>query len=154
MSIAEKLQELNLVLPQPNPPAAAYCPGVMIGGFIFTAGQTPKVNGVLKYKGKVGQDLTLEEATDAARLCCLSALAIIQQSLGTLDKVEKVVKMTGFVNCGPDFTKQSQVINGASQLVYELFGPSIGAHARSAVGCSSLPGNAACEVELIVKVKE
>lgn len=154
MNIEERLNELNIVLPPPNPPAAMYNPGVLVDGFLFTAGQTPKVDGKLQYKGKVGQDLTVEDAQKAARLCCLSALAIIKATVGSLDKVEKIVKVTGFVSSGLDFYEQPKVLNGASELLYELFGQEIGAHARSAVGSSALPGNAACEVELVVKIKK
>jgi len=151
--IAERLKELNIVLPPANPPAAIYTPGVKAGAFVFTAGQTPKKDGKLFYQGKIGQDVSLEEGYAAARLSCLSCLAIIQNIAGSLDKVERIVKMTGFVNAGPDFLQQSKVIDGASQLLYDIFGEA-GAHARSAIGCNSLPNNAPCEIELIVKLKE
>ena len=153
MSIDDRLKELGITLPPANPPAAIYHPGVLAGKFIFTAGQTPKVNGVLQYKGKLGKDVTLEEGKKAARLCCLSCLAIIKSLAGGLDNVETIVKMTGFVNSDPSFTQQSKVIDGASELLYDIFGD-IGAHARSAVGCSVLPNDAACEIELIVKMKK
>jgi enamine deaminase RidA (YjgF/YER057c/UK114 family) len=152
MNVYDRLKELGVGLPQSTPPAAAYCPGVKAGDFVFTAGQTPKVNGVLQYRGKCGTDLTLEDAQKAARMCAVNCLAIVNRLCG-LDKVVRVVKVTGFVNCAADFTKQSQVVDGASKLLYDLFGEA-GAHARSAVGMSSLPGNAACEVEMIFQVKE
>mgnify|MGYP003409437778 FL=1 len=154
MTIDERLQQLNIVLPPPNQPAAMYKPGVLAGGFLFTAGQTPKVDGKLKYKGKLGKNLTVEEGYQAAKLCCLSALAIIKATVGSLDKVEKIVKVTGFVNSQPDFLLQSKVIDGTSELLCQVFGEDIGSHARSAVGTSVLPGDAACEVELIVKIKD
>ncbi len=153
MSIENKLKELNIVLPMPNPPGAVYQSGVLAGNFIFTAGQTPKVDGKLVYKGKVGQDISLEEGGKAARLCCLNCLAIINEIAGSLERVERIVKMTGFVNANADFYQQSKVIDGASSLLYDVFGE-VGGHARSAVGCSALPNNAACEVELIVKLQD
>lgn len=152
MKIAERLKELGIQLPKANPPAAVYHPGVKAGEFVFTAGQTPKVDGVLQYKGKLGQEYTVEEGRTAARLSCLSCLAIIADVAGDLDQVERIVKVTGFVNSTPEFTEQSKVIDGASTLLYDVFGEA-GAHARSAVGCSSLPGDACCEIEMIVKLK-
>lgn len=152
MSIANRLKELNIILPKPNPPAAIYCPGVKTGKLIFTAGQTPKVDGKLKYTGKLDKDLTVEEGQAAARLCTLSCLAIIAEACGGLDNVDHIVKVTGFVNSVPDFTEQSLVINRSSQLLYDIFGE-IGTHARSAVGCASLPGNACCEIEMVVSMK-
>lgn len=153
MIIEERMKELGIELPKPNQPAAVYCPGVRSGGFIYTAGQTPKVDGVLQYKGKLGKDLEAEDGKAAARLSALSCLAIISELAGGLDQVERIVKVTGFVNSDPSFTAQPQVIDGASLLLYDIFGEA-GAHARSAVGCSSLPGDACCEVEMIVKLKE
>ena len=152
MSIEDRLKELGIVLPPPNPPGAIYQPGVLVDNFIFTAGQTPKVDGKLASKGKVGKDVSLEEAQKAARLCCLSCLAIIKSIAGSLDRVERIVKMTGFVNAGPDFYQQSIVVDGASKLLYDIFGEK-GGHARSAIGCASLPNDATCEIELIVKLK-
>ncbi len=153
MSIDDRLKELGITLPPANSPAAIYHPGVMVGGFIFTAGQTPKVNGVLQYKGKVGQEVSLEDGKKAARLCCLNCLAIIKEIAGSLDRVERILKMTGFVNASSDFYQQSQVIDGASSLLYDIFGEA-GGHARSAVGCAALPNNAPCEIELIVKLHD
>jgi len=152
MNVEERLKELNIVLPKANPPAAVYCPGVQAGKLVFTAGQTPKIDGKLQYKGKLGQDLTVEEGQAAARLCILSCLAILKDVAGDLDHVERIVKLTGFVNSAPSFTQQSVVIDGASQLVYDIFGLA-GAHARSALGCASLPGNACCEIEMVAVLK-
>ena len=152
MSVEERLRELGIVLPRANPPAAVYCPGVRTGQLVFTAGQTPKIDGKLQYTGKLGQDLSVEEGQAAARLCILSCLAILKDTVGSLDRVERIVKLTGFVNAVPSFTQHSQVIDGASQLLYDIFGSS-GSHARSAVGCTSLPGNACCEIEMIAALK-
>jgi len=152
VSIEDRLQELGIVLPKANPPAAIYCPGVQAGKLIFTAGQTPKTDGKLQYTGKLGQDLTVEEGQAAARLCILSCLAILKNAAGTLDHVERIVKLTGFVNAASSFTQHSQVIDGASKLLYDIFGAA-GSHARSAVGCASLPGNACCEIEVVAALK-
>lgn len=152
MSVEEHLRELGIVLPKANPPAAVYCPGVQIGKLVFTAGQTPKIDGKLQYTGKVGQDLSVEDGQAAARLCILSCLAILKDTAGSLDHVERIVKLTGFVNAAASFTQHSQVIDGASQLLYDIFGGS-GSHARSAVGCVSLPGNACCEIEIVAALK-
>ena len=151
MSVKDRLKELGVELPASTPPAAAYTPCVRANGFLFTAGQTPKINGVLQYKGKA-DELPLEEAQKAARMCAVNCLSIIDRN-GGLDNVERIVKVTGFVNCGLDFAKQSQVVDGASKFLVDVFGEK-GVHARSAVGVASLPGNAACEVEMIVQMKE
>jgi len=151
MSVKDRLKELGVELPASTPPAAAYTPCVRANGFLFTAGQTPKINGVLQYKGKA-DELPLEEAQKAARMCAVNCLSIIDRN-GGLDNVERIVKVTGFVNCGLDFAKQSQVVDGASKFLVDVFGDK-GVHARSAVGVASLPGNAACEVEMIVQMKE
>ena len=151
MSVKDRLKELGVELPASTPPAAAYTPCVRANGFLFTAGQTPKINGVLQYKGKA-DELPLEEAQKAARMCAVNCLSIIDRN-GGLDNVERIVKVTGFVNCGLDFAKQSQVVDGASKFLVDVFGDK-GVHARSAVGVASLPGNAACDVEMIVQMKE
>ena len=150
MSVKDRLKELGVELPASTPPAAAYTPCVRANGFLFTAGQTPKINGVLQYKGKA-DEMPLEEAQKAARMCAVNCLSIIDRN-GGLDNVERIVKVTGFVNCGLDFAKQSQVVDGASKFLGEVFGEE-GAHARSAVGVASLPGDATCEVEMIVQMK-
>lgn len=152
MRIEDRLQELGIILPDANPPAAVYCPGVQVGKLVFTAGQTPKIDGELQYTGKFGQDLTVEEGQAAARLCILSCLAILKDVAGSLERVERIVKLTGFVNAVPTFTQHSQVIDGASRLLYDVFGEA-GSHARSAVGCISLPGNACCEIEMVAALK-
>lgn len=152
MSVEDRLQELSIVLPKANPPAAIYCPGVQVGKLIFTAGQTPKIDGKLQYTGKLGQDLTVEEGQAAAQLCILSCLAILKDVAGNLDCVERIIKLTGFVNAAPSFTQHSQVIDGASKLLYDVFGAA-GSHVRSAVGCASLPGDACCEIEMITILK-
>jgi enamine deaminase RidA (YjgF/YER057c/UK114 family) len=145
-----RLAALGLVLPEVVPPLAAYVPAVRTGSLVFTAGQLPMVAGTLSSTGKVGAEVTQEEATDLARIAALNALAAIDALVG-LDSVVRVVKVVGFVACTPDFTAHPAVINGASLLVKEVFGDA-GAHARSAVGVASLPLDSPVEVELVVEV--
>lgn len=153
LSIENRMVDLNLVLPALNRPAAAYIPGVMEGDLLFVSGQTPKVNGVLQYKGKLGSEISEEEGYQAAKLCALNCLAVVSELAGGLEKVQRIVKVTGFVNSTSDFTGHSQVLNGASDL-FNLIFEERGTHARSAIGVNALPGSAVCEVELIVKLKE
>lgn len=152
MSAENKLKEMGLELPAAPKPVAAYVPAVKIDGYVYTAGQIPFVNGELKFKGKLGKDLNEEQGYEAAKTCVLNCLSVIKAQIGSLDKIEQVVKVTGFVNSAPGFSAQPKVVNGASELLGQLFGEK-GAHARSAVGVNELPLDAACEVEMIVKVK-
>lgn len=151
--IEKKLREMGLELPAAPKPVAAYVPAVQSGNLVFTAGQIPFLNGELKYKGKLGRDLTVEEGYEAAKLCALNCLSVIKAVIGDLDRIEQVVKVNGFVNSMPEFADQPKVINGASELLGKLFGEA-GIHARAAVGSVSLPIHAACEVEMIVRIKE
>ncbi|BBY58056.1 RidA family protein [Mycolicibacterium sarraceniae] len=150
MSASQRLADLGLTLPTPAKPLAAYVPAVRTGNLVYTAGQLPIEAGSLIHTGKVDADVTPAQAKDAARLCALNALAAIDALVG-LDTVTKVVKVVGFVASASGFTGQPGVINGASELLAEVFGEA-GAHARSAVGVSELPLNAPVEVELIVEV--
>ena len=151
ITIKQQLNKIGLQLPALNQPAANYVLGVQVGNLIFISGQTPKLNGTLRYKGKVGEQLTAEDGYAAARLCALNCLAAIDEMVG-LDQVAQIVRVTGYVNSAQDFVDQSKVINGASDLLVELFSER-GKHARSAIGAYTLPGDAACEVELIVAIK-
>jgi len=153
MSIADRLKELGIELPEVPAPVAAYVPAVQAGDFVFTAGQIPFVEGRLKYTGVVGRDLTLEQGIECARICALNAIAAIQSVIGDLDRVERVVKLTGWVASANDFTEQAKVMNGASELVGRIFGEA-GKHARAAVAAHVLPLNAPVEVEMVVKLKE
>ena len=119
---------------------------------LYTAGQTPRMNGVLKYAGKVGTELTLEEAQAAARICALNCLGIIRGMAGSLDRVSRIVKVTGFVASGEGFTAQPKVVDGASLFLKDVFGEA-GVAARSAVGVYALPGGAPVEVEMVVELK-
>ena len=150
MTVADRLAELGLALPSVVPPVAAYVPAVRSGALVFTSGQLPMVDGQLAAVGKVGALVSPEQAKELARTCALNALAAIDALVG-LDSVVRVVKVVGFVASVPEFTGQPAVVNGASELLGEVFGDA-GAHARSAVGVAALPLDAPVEVELIVEV--
>jgi enamine deaminase RidA (YjgF/YER057c/UK114 family) len=146
------LRDLNLSLPETPKPVAAYVPAKQSGKLIFTAGQLPMVNGELISKGLLGQDVQVEEANRAARICTLNALAAIKGIIGDLDKIKQIVRVVGYVASVPTFTQQPAVVNGASELLLEIFGEA-GKHARSAVGMAVLPLNASVEVELTVEIE-
>jgi len=150
MTALERLTTLGIDLPAPAAPLASYVPANRTGNLVYTAGQLPFVAGTLEATGKVGGEVTPEEAAGYARTCAVNALAAIHALVG-LDSVVQVVKVVGFVASTPDFTAQPMVINGASNLLAEVFGDA-GKHARSAVGVASLPMDAPVEVELIVEV--
>lgn len=153
MSVEEKIKEMGLSLPAAPKPVAAYVPAVATGdGYVYTAGQIPFVGGELVFKGKVGRELDEAQGYAAAQICALNCLSVIKAAIGSLDRIERVVKVTGFVASAPGFNAQPKVVNGASELLGKLFGAA-GEHARSAVGVSELPLDAACEVEMIVKIK-
>jgi enamine deaminase RidA (YjgF/YER057c/UK114 family) len=148
----ERLAALGLELPAVAPPQAAYLPALRSGNHVFTAGQLPMAGGALMMTGKVGAGVTAEEAAGLARVCALNALAAVVSVTGSLSAVQRIVKVTGFVASTPDFTGQPQVINGASELLQDLFGEA-GRHARSAVGVAVLPLDSPVEVELIAEVQ-
>jgi enamine deaminase RidA (YjgF/YER057c/UK114 family) len=147
----ERLAALGLALPAVTPPLAAYVPAVRTGAYVYTSGQLPMVDGALQMTGKVGAEVGVAEAAALARICALNALAALASVSGGLSAVVRVVKVTGFVASAPDFTQQAQVINGASELLLEVFGEA-GRHARSAVGMAVLPLDTPVEVELIAEV--
>ncbi|MFO7445434.1 MAG: RidA family protein [Ignavibacteriaceae bacterium] len=147
-----KIKELGIEIPEAPKPLAAYVPAVLIDGFVYTAGQVPLVKGEIKYTGAAGRDFNEEEGSKAAEICALNCLGAVKGVIGSLDKIEQVVKLTVFVNSADGFGNQPQVANGASELIGKIFGDK-GAHARSAVGVNGLPRNAAVEVEMIVKIK-
>ena len=152
MSIKENISSLGLSLPTAAAPVAAYVPAVKSGNLVFTAGQLPVVDGKLVKEGKVGRDVTAEEAKEFAQTCVLNALAAISL-VADLDQIERVVRVGGFVNCAPGFTAIPGVINGASEFLVKIFGDVNGKHARTAVGVAELPLNAPVEVEVIVQLK-
>ena len=152
MSIQSKLAELGLTLPVAAPPVAAYVPAVRTGNLVFTAGQLPLVDGKIPFVGKVGSDVTPEQAKDMAQICALNALAAISL-VADIDQIERVVRVGGFVNGIPGFVAIPAVINGASELLIKLFGEINGKHARTAIGVAELPLNAPVEVEMVVQLK-
>jgi enamine deaminase RidA (YjgF/YER057c/UK114 family) len=147
----QRLAALGLTLPVVTKPLAAYVPAVTSGGFIYTSGQLPFVDGQLPATGKVGADIEVAEAAALARTCALNALAAAASVAGSLSGIKRIVKVTGFVASAPDFTGQAQVINGASELLIEVFGEA-GKHARSAVGMAVLPLDTPVELELIAEL--
>lgn len=147
---AQRLNEIGLELPALAAPVASYVPAMRTGNLVYTSGQLPLVSGALAYQGKVGAEVSVEDAVEAARICTLNALAAIA-SLVDLDSIVRVVKVVGFVSSASGFTAQPTVINGASDLLVSVFGDA-GQHARSAVGVAELPLGAPVEVELIVDV--
>lgn len=150
--IEARLAELGLTLPAVAAPVAAYVPAVTSGGYVYTSGQLPFVDGKLSATGKVGADVTSEDAKALAAICILNAIAAVKSVIGDLDRVTRIVKVVGFVASDPSFTGQPGVINGASELLGEVFGEA-GIHARSAVGVAVLPLDSPVEVELVAEYK-
>jgi enamine deaminase RidA (YjgF/YER057c/UK114 family) len=150
MTVDARLAELGIQLPALATPAGAYVPYVVTGNLVYTAGQLPFVDGALPATGKVGAAVSADDAKGYARTAALNALAAVEAAIGSLDRVTRVVKLVGFVASEPDFTAQPGVINGASEVIGEIFGD-LGKHARSAVGVAVLPLDSPVEVELIVE---
>lgn len=149
-AIDARLSELGLTIPGVVTPVAAYVPAVVSGNLVFTSGQLPMRDGALLATGKVGADVSAELATELAAVCILNALAAAHSVIGSLDRVTRIVKVTGFVASAPDFSGQPGVVNGASHLLGDLFGEA-GRHARSAVGVAVLPLDAPVEIELVLE---
>lgn len=147
-----RLNEIGLVLPEVIKPVAAYIPAKQAGKLVFTAGQLPIVSGDLVSKGLLGQNVEVEEAYQAARICTLNALAAIKGLIGDLDRIKQVVRVVGYVASVPTFTQQPAVVNGSSELLLEIFGE-VGKHARSAIGIAVLPLNSSVEIELTVEIE-
>ena len=151
--IAERLKDLGIVLPKPVQPLANYVPYRWSGSLLFISGQIPLQNDSLPYLGKVGVDLSIEQGQAAARLCAINILAQVNAALnGNLDLVDACLKLGGFVNCAPDFSAQPTVINGASDLMVDVFRDK-GRHARAAVGSNALPRNVAVEIDAIFQCR-
>jgi len=146
-----KLKELNITLPSPPQPVANYVNGVETGNYIFLAGKGPRYPDGREITGKVGQDVTIEQGYEGARLTAINQLAVLKHMLGNLNRVKRIVKVLGMVNCDPSFVDQPKVINGFSDLMVEVFGER-GKHARAAVGMTSLPRGQAVEIELVVEI--
>ncbi len=152
MSIKDKLKELGLTLPTAALPVAAYVPAVKTGNLVFVAGQLPLVDGKIVKEGKVGKEVTPDEAKEMAQLCALNALAAISL-VADIDKIEKIVRVGGFVNGIPGFTAISSVIDGASNLFVKVLGEIDGKHARTSIGVAELPLNSPVELEVIILLK-
>jgi len=152
--VEKRLEELNIKLPTPAAPVANYVTAVRTGNLIFLAGHGPKKEDGSWVTGKVGKDLDLEQGKEAARLTALALLATLKAELGDLNKVKRVVKVFGMVNCTDDFYDHPKVINGCSDLIVKVFGEEKGKHARAAVGMNSLPMNTTVEIDMIVEVED
>jgi enamine deaminase RidA (YjgF/YER057c/UK114 family) len=152
MSAEDRLKSLGLTLPPAPQPVASYIPAVRSGNLLFLSGILPMKDGKPAWTGKLGRELTIEQGADAARLACLNALAVIRSALGSLDAVERIVRLGGHVASAGGFTQQPAVVNGASDLLVAIFGEA-GRHARLALGAHELPLGAAIELELIVEIR-
>jgi len=152
MSFDAKLVELGITLPPAPKPVATYIPAVRAGDLLFLSGTGPFKDGRIAFAGKLGRDLTVEQGAEAARLALLNALAMVRQELGTLDRVVRIVRLTGHVASAEGFIQQPAVINGASDLLVQIFGEA-GRHARLALGAAELPLNMCIELELILQVR-
>ena len=153
MTPSQRLKEAGITLPTPPAPVGSYVPGMRVGNLVMVSGQLPMADGKLTAAGRVGRDVTLEQAQAAARVCGLNALAIASDVAGGLDRIARIVRLAVFVNSADGFTDQPKVANGASDLMVEVFGDQ-GRHVRAAVGANELPLNAAVEVELIAELGE
>ena len=149
--IEEKIKSIGIKLPNPPSPAGSYIPVVRSGNLLYVSGQIPMEDGKVAFTGKVS-DANIETAQKSARVCAINILAQLKKELGDLEKISKIVRLSGFVNSGPEFTQQPKVINAASDLFYEIFGE-CGKHSRIAVGVSSLPLNSMTEIDAIVETK-
>ncbi|MFC5723550.1 RidA family protein [Streptomyces gamaensis] len=152
-AVEDRLAARGLALPEVVPPLAVYQPAVRSGAYVYTAGQLPMVKGSVPATGKVGAEVSPEQAKELAEVCALNALAAVKSVVGDLDRIVRVVKVVGFVASAPDFTGQPGVLNGASELLGDVLGDK-GVHARSAVGVAVLPLDAPVEVEMIVEVRD
>jgi len=148
--IEDKLKELSIEIPTPPSPAGSYIPVVTTGNLAYVSGQIPMKEGKVVFEGKVPEIQSLDSARDAAKICIINGLAQLKANLGSLDKITKFVRISGFVNSSPDFTEQPKVINAASDLLVEIFGE-MAKHSRIAVGVSSLPLNSTVEIDMIVE---
>ncbi len=146
----DRLKELNIVLPVPPKPAGSYVPVVISGNLAFVSGQIPMNDGKVQITGKVPTERTIEEAQGAAKLCAINILAQLKANLGSLDKITRIIRVSGFVNSAPEFAEQPKVINAASDLFFEIFGEKA-KHSRIAVGVTSLPLNSTVEIDAIVE---
>jgi enamine deaminase RidA (YjgF/YER057c/UK114 family) len=152
MDFDVRLNELDIIIPEAAKPVASYVPGMKDGDLIYVSAQLPFKNGELIYTGRLGIDLSIEEGQAAAQVAAINCLAVIKSIINDWNNFINIVKITGFVQSAPDFFQQAQVMNGASDLLVQIFGDN-GKHARAAVGVSCLPLNSACAIEMIARVK-
>jgi len=152
-TIKERLEKMGIELPKPGKPKFSYIPVRQTGNLVYLSGMDCRLEGELIYKGKLGRDLTTEQGKEAARQTMINILAVLQEYLGDLERIEKVVKILGFVNSTSDFVEQPYVMNGASDLLVEVLGER-GKHARSAIGTNTLPFDTPVEIEIIVEIKD
>ncbi len=153
MKVEQELAKLGLKLPEPMAPVANYIGAVRVGSLLFVSGHGPRMDGKLMFQGKVGPDVTVEDGYEAAKLVMLNCLGTIKRTVGDLDHVERIVKLLGFVNAPEGFRESPKVLNGASDLLVQLYGEK-GRHARSAIGVAALPNDMTVEIEMIVQLKE
>lgn len=146
------LKKLNIILPDPPKPAGAYLPYNISKKIIYVAGQLPWVEGSLKFTGKLGKELSLEQGYESAKICCINAMAVLKSALKNLSKVKKILKVIGTVSCSEDFFEQPKVVNGCSELLLEVFGEK-GKHSRAVSGTNVLPLNAPVMIEIIAEIK-
>jgi enamine deaminase RidA (YjgF/YER057c/UK114 family) len=152
MIVENRIKELGIELPEPPEPLGAYVPAVVADPLVFISGEKASVGGKLKFKGKVGGELSVEGGYEAARICGINCLACLKWAIGDLDRVERIVKVVGYVNSAPGFNQQPKVVNGASELLLKAFGEQ-GQHARVAVGVNELPDDSPVEVAMIARLK-
>ncbi|MDF2679761.1 MAG: LysR family transcriptional regulator [Brevibacillus sp.] len=150
--IRERLQQLGLELPEPVPSLYQYVPVVVHEGVAYISGQVPRVDGKLPFVGKVGEDVTIEQARELAEICVLKGLSSLEAEIGSLDRVERILKVTGYVQSTDGFSQQPNVIDAASELLERIFGER-GRHARTAVGAAELPGNTPVEIDFMIAVQ-
>lgn len=153
MKIEERLQKLGLTLPEAVPPLYSYVPVMIHNHVAYISGQVPRVNGNLPYRGKVGEGVTLEQARELAEICVLKGLSCLKEVIGSLDKVEQVLKVTGYVQSAPGFSQQPNVLDAASELLVKIFDEK-GRHARTAIGVAELPSNTPVEIDFIIAIKK
>jgi enamine deaminase RidA (YjgF/YER057c/UK114 family) len=151
MEIEKKMRGLGLEIPEVPKPVASYVPAVRSGNYVYTSGQVPFVKGELMHRGKLGGDLTIEQGYECARVTALNCLAAVKSVIDDLDRVKQIVRVTGFINSAPGFTDQPKVLNGASDLLVEIFGER-GKHSRLALGTSELPLGAPLEIDMVVEI--
>ena len=152
--IADRLAELGITLPGPHPPHHPLAAVIVHDGIARTSGQLPRIAGELTCLGVLGTDVTVEQGREAARVCALNALSVLRDELGDLDRIERLITLTGFVASAPGFEQQPAVVDGASEVLFEIFGEPAGRHTRSAIGVAALPRRGAVEIELTVAVRD